>query len=103
MKNRLRIEVPREKIVQFCKENHVRKLCFFGSVLRGDFGPESDVDILVEFEPGKGPGFLGLSHMERELSEILGRRRIDLRTPHELSRYFRDDVLSSAEVQYAEG
>jgi predicted nucleotidyltransferase len=103
MQNRLKISIPEKKIIEFCKENHIRKLSFFGSVLREDFGSHSDVDVLVEFEPGQGPGFFGLSHMQRELSQILEGREVDLRTPGELSRYFRDEVLSSAQVQYAQG
>lgn len=99
----MRIEMPKDKIAEFCKRNHIRKLSLFGSILREDFRPDSDVDVLVEFEPGSGPGFFGLAHMERELSVILGGKKVDLRTPQELSRYFRDDVLSLAEVQYAEG
>jgi hypothetical protein len=71
-------------------------------VLHGDFRPDSDVDLLVEFDPGHVPGFFTLAHMERELSEVIG-KKVDLRTPHELSKYFRDEVLSEAEVQYAEG
>jgi uncharacterized protein len=78
----------------------IRRLSLFGSVLRDDFGPESDVDVLVEFEEGVRVGLLGLAAMELELSEMLG-RRADLRTPGDLSRYFRDQVLRSAEVQYA--
>ncbi len=100
MKNRLRIEVSERSIVEFCKENHIAKLSFFGSVLSDRFRPDSDVDVLVEFRPGKTPGFLGLSRMERNLSAILG-RRVDLRTPDELSKYFRDEVLSQAEISYA--
>ncbi|MGR3310028.1 MAG: nucleotidyltransferase family protein [Candidatus Brocadiales bacterium] len=96
------IVISRERISEFCKRNHIRKLSLFGSVLREDFRPDSDVDVLVEFEQGQGPGFFGLAHMERALSVILGVRKVDLRTPQELSRYFRDEVLSSAEVQYAE-
>ena len=96
------IEIPRDKLAEFCKRNHIRKLSLFGSVLREDFSHYSDVDVLVEFEPGRGPGFFGLAQMERELSTILG-RKVDLRTPQELSRYFREEVLSLAEVQYAEG
>lgn len=96
------IDLPKEKIAEFCKRNHIRKLSIFGSFLHGDFGPESDVDLLVEFEAGHVPGFFKLAHMERELSEIIG-KKADLRTPQELSRYFRDEVLSEAEAQYAEG
>ena|SRR3989338_1200948 len=95
----LPINVPKDKIVEFCDRNHVNKLSFFGSVLTQRFRPESDVDVLVEFVPGQGPGFFELSGMEIELSGLLG-RRVDLRTPKELSRYFRDQVLAGASVQY---
>jgi hypothetical protein len=96
------IEVPRQKLAEFCKKHHICKLALFGSVLRDDFAPDSDVDVLVEFEPDNGPGYLGLARMARELSEILGGRKVDLRTPCELSKYFREEVLASAEVHYAE-
>ena len=102
MRNRVQIEVPKEKIEGFCKKQHIRRLLFFGSVIRKDFGPNSDVDALVEFEPGQTVGFIRLAGMEIELSKIL-KRKVDLRTPAELSRYFRQEVLDSAEVQYAEG
>ena len=95
------IEVPEGMIAEFCRRNHVRKLSFFGSVLREDFGPDSDVDVIVEFEAGRTPGFLGLARLQRELSGILRGRQVDLRTPGELSRYFRDKVLASAQVHYA--
>jgi predicted nucleotidyltransferase len=98
----VQIVVPRDRISEFCKRNHIRKLSLFGSVLRGDFRENSDVDVLIEFESGHGTGFFGLARMERELSSILG-RKVDLRTPQELSKYFRDEVLSQAEIQYAEG
>ncbi len=94
-----RISIDREKIAEFCRRHHIRRLALFGSVLRGDFRPDSDVDVLVEFEPGATAGFLRLAAMELELTEILG-RRADLRTAAELSRYFRDEVLREAEVQY---
>jgi len=96
----IRIPINREQIEQFCRRHHIRKLAFFGSVLRDDFGPESDVDVLVEFEPRHVPGLAFLS-MEAELSEILG-RKVDLNTRGFLSPYFRDQVLSEAEVQYAQ-
>jgi predicted nucleotidyltransferase len=96
-----KIKLKQGKIEDFCRRYHVRKLSFFGSALRKDFRPDSDIDILIEFEAGKGAGFFGLAHMEGELSEILSGRRIDLRTPGELSRYFRDEVAASALVQYA--
>jgi hypothetical protein len=99
---RPRIEIPREKIAEFCKRNHIRRLSLFGSALRGDFGPDSDIDFLVEFDPDHIPGLIRLAGMEIELSEIMG-RKVDLRTPQDLSRYFREEVLDSAEVQYAEG
>lgn len=99
---KIQINIPQDKISEFCKKNHIRKLSLFGSVLRGDFSEHSDVDVLIEFEPGHGTGYFGLARMERELSSIL-KRKVDLRTPQELSRYFRDEVLSHAEIQYAEG
>jgi len=95
-----RIFVDRQKIVDFCRRHHIRRLAFFGSVLRNDFGPESDVDVLVEFEPGYVPGLTFFS-IEEELSRILG-RKVDLNTPGFLSPYFRDQVLAEAEVQYAQ-
>ncbi len=99
---RPRIDLPREKIAEFCKRHHIRRLSLFGSALRGDFGPESDIDLLIEFDPDHIPGLIRLAGMEIELSEIVG-RKVDLRTPQDLSRYFREEVLNSAEVQYAEG
>ncbi|MBI5971086.1 MAG: nucleotidyltransferase family protein [Deltaproteobacteria bacterium] len=102
MQLKLKIEIPHEKVVEFCRKNHIRKLSFFGSVLRGDFSPESDIDVLVEFIPGMGPGYIGLSQMERELTGIFD-RKIDLRTPNELSKYFREEVITSALVEYAKG
>jgi len=98
-----RIEIPRKEIEAFCRRNRIRKLALFGSVLRDDFGPESDVDVLVEFEPDRSPGLFGIARMERELSALLGGRKVDLRTPEDLSRYFRQRVLQEAEVQYARG
>lgn len=94
----LKINVPRKKLEDFCKRNHIRKLAFFGSVLREDFGPKSDVDVLVEFERGKTPG-LAFFSMQNELSEILG-RTVDLNTPGFLSKYFREQVMREAQVQY---
>jgi len=94
------IGIPSEKIAEFCRRHHIRKLSLFGSVVRDDFGPESDVDVLVEFEPGHTPG-LAFFAMQRELSELLG-RRVDLNTPECLSRYYRDEVLAEAEAQYVE-
>jgi predicted nucleotidyltransferase len=92
------IEIPCDRIAEFCRRHHIRKLSLFGSILRDDFRPESDIDVLVEFEPGATPG-LAFFGMQEELSEILG-RQVDLHTPGFLSRYFRDQVLAEAEVQY---
>jgi len=97
------IALPRDRLDEFCRRNHIAKLSLFGSVLREDFRPDSDVDVLVEFEEGHTPGFLGLARMEEELSEMLGGRKVDLRTPQDLSRYFREEVLDAAVVQYAQG
>ncbi|MCL6561237.1 MAG: nucleotidyltransferase domain-containing protein, partial [Firmicutes bacterium] len=85
----LRIEVPKEKIAEFCRKHHVKQLAFFGSVLRDDFGPNSDVDVLVEFEPDAKVGFIRLAEMEMELGEIIG-RKVDLNTAGSLSPYFRE-------------
>lgn len=100
MSGNTHLAVPTEKIAEFCRRHHVRKLALFGSVLRDDFRPDSDVDVLVEFEPGHIPGFFGLFDMEEELSKFLGGRKADLRTPQDLSRYFRDEVVAHAQVQY---
>ena len=94
------IGIPSEKIAEFCRRHHIRKLSLFGSVVRDDFGPESDVDVLVEFEPAHTPG-LAFFAMQRELSELLD-RAVDLNTPECLSRYYRDEVLAEAEAQYVE-
>ncbi len=95
---KVKIEIPKEKLADFCRRNRIRRLAFFGSVLRDDFTPESDVDVLVEFEPGVRVG-LRFFGMELELSEILG-RKVDLNTPGFLSKYFRDDIIAEAEVLY---
>lgn len=92
------IEVSPEVIADFCRRHHIRRLALYGSVLRDDFTPHSDVDVLVEFEPGKTPG-LAFFGMQDELSELL-RRKVDLNTPAFLSRYFRDQVLREAKVVY---
>ncbi len=95
----VQIEIPQEAIAAFCEQNDIRRLSLFGSVLRDDFRPDSDVDVLVEFEPGAVVGLFDIARMERELSHLLG-RKVDLRTPGDLSDYFRDLILSMAEVQY---
>jgi predicted nucleotidyltransferase len=94
------IAVDEKRITAFCRKHQISRLALFGSVLHGDFRSDSDVDVLVEFEPDSIPGLLGMAHIERELSDILG-RKVDLRTPEDLSRYFRQAVLKEAEVQYA--
>lgn len=94
----MQITIDQEQIAIFCHKHHIRKLAFFGSVLRDDFGPESDVDVLVEFAAGHVPG-LAFFAMQQELSEILG-RKVDLNTPQFLSRHFRDQVQADADVLY---
>ena len=93
------VSIDHKKIAAFCEKHHICRLSFFGSVLRDDFGPESDVDVLVEFEPGHMPG-LAFFTMEQELSEMLG-RKVDLNTPKFLSPYFRDDVVAESVTEYA--
>jgi uncharacterized protein len=96
--NRIHIQIPKERITDFCRQHHIRKLAIFGSALRDDFGSDSDVDVLVEFEPGHVPG-LAFFGMEQELSAILG-RKVDLNTAGFLSPEIREVVLKEAEVQY---
>ena len=98
MANHLRLDS--EEIAEFCRRNHIRKLSLFGSFLREDSSSDSDVDVLVEFEPGYRIGLIRMAGIENELSGIVG-RKVDLRIPEDLSRHFRDRVVSSAEVQYA--
>jgi predicted nucleotidyltransferase len=92
------IQVPNDELTRFCRQNHIRRLAFFGSVIRDDFSEESDVDVLVEFEPGHVPG-LRFFALQEELSEMVG-RRVELQTPGFLSPYFRDEVLAEAEDLY---
>lgn len=96
----MQINVPKNKIAEFCRRNRIRRLSLFGSVLREDFGPNSDIDVLVEFEPGARVGFFELFDMEQELSGLLGGRRVEINTPNSLSRYFRDKILQEAQDQY---
>ena len=98
-----RLSFDREKLAEICRRHQIRRLSLFGSVLKGSQRAESDVDLLVEFEPGKTPGLLRLAEIEFELSALLGARCVDLRTPGDLSPYFRDEVLQNAELQYAAG
>lgn len=96
--SKIKIKVPREKIADFCQRHYIRKLAFFGSVLREDFRPESDVDVLVEFEPGHVPGFAFFA-MQDELSKILG-HKVDLNTAGFISKYFREEVQRESKVEY---
>jgi hypothetical protein len=95
------IPVPHEAIAEFCRRHGIRRLAFFGSVLRDDFTPESDVDVLVEFEPDRVPGLITFAGYQNELSDLL-RRRVDMHTAGSLSRYFREEVLAEAKDEYVE-
>ncbi|MFH1434216.1 MAG: nucleotidyltransferase domain-containing protein [Pseudomonadota bacterium] len=97
-----KINISWERVEEFCKNHHIRRLSFFGSILTNAFGPESDVDVLVEFERNHVPGFVRLAGMERELSLVMGGRKVDMRTKEDLSQYFRDDVIRQSEVIYAQ-
>lgn len=94
------LDVSKEELAPICRRHRIRKLSLFGSRLKGTARPDSDVDLLVEFEPNAVPGLLGIAAMELELSTLLGGRKVDLRTAQDLSRYFRDEVVRTAEVQY---
>jgi hypothetical protein len=97
-----KLAIPKDQIAEFCKKNFIRRLSIFGSALRDDFTPDSDVDVLVEFDHLRIPELIRLAGMEIELSEIIG-RKVDLRTAQDLSRHFRQEVVESAELQYAQG
>jgi uncharacterized protein len=97
------LTIDADQLARFCQEHHVRKLSLFGSTLKGTARPDSDVDLLVEFEPTATPSLFDMVAMEQSLSVLLGGRRVDLRTARDLSRYFRDEVIRTAEVQYARG
>ena len=97
-----RLGVSPANLAEFCRRNHIRRLSLFGSVLAGRARPDSDVDLLVEFEPGEEPGLLAFAELQAGLSSLMGGRSIDLHTARDLSRYFRDEVVRSAEVQYAQ-
>ena len=99
MDTRASVQFPGDKVAEFCRKNRIRKLSLFGSVLRDDFRSQSDIDVLVEFEAGARVGMIRLAGLEQELGEILG-RKVDLNTPGFLSKYYRDQVLSEAQVQY---
>ena len=97
-----KLRISKKKIMEFCKRHHIRRFSLFGSVLREDFTPDSDVDMLVEFKTGHTSGLLKFVEMKEELSSLFDGRKVDLRTPHDLSRCFRDDVLRAKEVLYSE-
>lgn len=96
-----RLNLDAATLARFCEKHHIRRLALYGSVLKGTDRPNSDVDLLVEFEPDGIPGLFGIAAMEQELSYLLGGRKVDLRTAQDLSRYFRDEVVRTAQVQYA--
>ena len=98
-----RLPVEVSQLEAFCQRHSIRKLSLFGSTLKGTARPDSDIDFLIEFEPGATPGLMRLATMEAELSALLGGRKVDLRTFQELSHFFRDEVARTAEVQYARG
>ncbi len=94
------LNIEEASLARFCETHHIRRLSLFGSQLKGTAGPDSDIDLLVEFDPAHTPTLFTMAGMEIELSELLG-RKVDLRTAQDLSRYFRDEVVSTAQVQYA--
>lgn len=99
MLNQIASAIPKDKVATFCKRNHIIKLALFGSVLRNDFRPDSDIDVLVEFEKGKVPG-LAFFGLQDELSKMIG-RKVDLHTPRSISKYYREQVLKEAQIVYA--
>jgi predicted nucleotidyltransferase len=100
MKNKLNLPES-QKLSDICKKYHIRQLSLFGSALRAEFQSDSDIDLLVEFDHAHIPGFFKLAEIEREFSTLFSKRRVDLRTPEDLSRYFRQDVLDYAEPLYS--
>lgn len=97
------LAIPQEQLAAFCREKGIKKLAVFGSALGDSFGPDSDIDVLVEFQSDRIPTLFDMAGMEQELSDLCGGRQVDLRTPEDLSRYFRAAVIQQAEVQYADG
>ena len=90
-----------EALADFCRAHGIRQLSVFGSTIKGTARPDSDLDLLVEFEPDRVPGLLGMAKLEEELSALMGGKTIDLRTAGDLSRYFRDDIIRTAQTRYA--
>ena len=101
--NHIKVKLPKQKVADFCRRYNIRRLAVFGSALREDFRPDSDLDVLVEFEPGHTPWLIPLARMEIELSALLGGRKVDINTPLCLSQFFRDEVLAEAEPVYVAG
>ena len=99
MKFQIEQHISKREIAAFCRRHHIKKMALFGSALKGELRPGSDIDLLVEFEEDHVPGLITLAGMEIELTDKLG-RKVDLRTPGDLSRYFREEVLRLAEVKY---
>lgn len=97
------LNLDQAALARFCEAHHIRRLSLFGSQLKGTATPDSDIDLLVEFEPDARPTLLDMAQIEIELSAALGGQKVDLRTPQDLSRYFRDEVVRAAEVQYVAG
>lgn len=97
----MKLPVDRDALAEICRRHRIHRLSLFGSVLKGTARPDSDIDLLVEFEQGAKPGLLGMAGIEAELSSLLRGRRVDLRTPEDLSRHFREEIRSTAEVQFA--
>ena len=102
MNRRAKIPIPKVRLAKFCQKRHIVKMGLFGSILRDDFGPKSDVDVLVEFEPAHVPGLFGLAEMELELSKIMGRRKVDLNTPGFFGPDLRRQIVDDAEIVYAQ-
>ena len=94
-----RIGLSKDQIAEFCKKNHIKKFAFYGSILRDDFRPNSDIDVLVDFDQEAKMDLIRMAEIEIELSDIVG-KRVDMRTPQDLSKYFRDKVVREADVQY---
>jgi predicted nucleotidyltransferase len=93
--------IDKSSLEGFCTRNHIKRLSLFGSHHTGTARSDSDIDILVEFEPARRPGLLGLAKMAMDLTTLAGGRRVDLRTPQDLSRHFRDEIVNNAEVVFA--
>lgn len=99
---RNRLAVPKKKLAEFCRRHYIRRFSLFGSILSTNFHSRSDIDVLVEFQKGCTPGYFEIADMEMKLARLMraGKRKVDMRTPEELSKYFRADVLKRADVQY---